>query len=406
MNRILLRLAFLLIAIASSPHATHAASFTVLGMAPGLIIEEAASLSANGSTVVGTARTETRERRAFVWDAANGMRLIEGFPTGTLNSTALDVSGDGSKVVGGVGSSAGSEAFIWDATNGVRVIGDLPGGDVGGLAYGISDDGSTVVGRGTTGPSTAPSNWEAFVWDENNGLRGLSALPGGAAPTLGLAVSGDGSTIVGQRLNLETDPARAEAFTWDAVHGIRALESLGGDFLGGSALAVSADGTTAVGVSLKTGIFTGPIGSEQKAVIWDSTLGVRALGSIVDENFGSKAVGVSADGSVVIGTDNWPPTTGGFGRPASRAFIWDEANGMRGVDVLLASLGIDLTGWKLTEGIAISADGRTILGRGADPDGIGRIWIAVIPEPGTAVLIGLGLAALARRDPRNRERSL
>ena len=60
-------------------------------------------------------------------------------------------------------------------------------------------------------------------------------------------------------------------------------------------------------------------------------------------------------------------------------------------------LAAQLSGWTLTEARAISDDGLTIAGLGFDPHGNTQGWIATIPEPATGVLLGLGLAALARR---------
>ena len=78
-----------------------------------------------------------------------------------------------------------------------------------------------------------------------------------------------------------------------------------------------------------------------------------------------------------------------------KAYIWDQSNGMRQLDLLLPALGVDLTGWSLTDARGVSADGRTIVGFGVNPDSQVEAWIAVIPEPDTALTLGLGLAALA-----------
>ncbi len=68
---------------------------------------------------------------------------------------------------------------------------------------------------------------------------------------------------------------------------------------------------------------------------------------------------------------------------------------MRPLKDVLASLGIALPGWWLTQAFAISDDGRTILGGAQDPEGRYQSFIAVIPEAQTAILLGLGLAGLA-----------
>jgi hypothetical protein len=43
----------------------------------------------------------------------------------------------------------------------------------------------------------------------------------------------------------------------------------------------------------------------------------------------------------------------------------------------------EVEGWQLTSATAVSADGRTIVGSGYNPDGWTETWIATIPEPAT-----------------------
>src|SRR5262249_20881001 len=87
---------------------------------------------------------------------------------------------------------------------------------------------------------------------------------------------------------------------------------------------------------------------------------------------------VSADGSVIVGTSS--------SSSGSQAFIWDEADGMRSLQTVLASqgLGAALQGWTLTSAIAISSNGLTITGDGYDPQGHQAAWIATL-TPGFVV---------------------
>jgi uncharacterized membrane protein len=106
----------------------------------------------------------------------------------------------------------------------------------------------------------------------------------------------------------------------------------------------------------------------------------------------TQAMAVSANGSTIVGFAT------NFGPPGSNvAFIWDPVHGLRNLQQVLTSDGLDLTGWTLTEATGISADGRTIVGEGVDPGGVLNAWIAVVPEPSTALLFTFGLTVLVAK---------
>ena len=115
-------------------------------------------VSADGSVVVGGAELF---ERAWRWE--NGVATNLGSLPGAEWGTALDVSADGSVIVGSVG---GDESGMWDGStlgvlwtpgDGARYVGDVLADDLGLDLDGwvlrevaaISDDGLTIVGNAT-----------------------------------------------------------------------------------------------------------------------------------------------------------------------------------------------------------------------------------------------------------------
>ena len=63
-------------------------------------------------------------------------------------------------------------------------------------------------------------------------------------------------------------------------------------------------------------------------------------------------------------------------------------------EVLTNQLGLDLTGWVLTEATDVSIDGSTIVGRGMNPSGGSESWV-VGPPLVLPALRPMGVLALA-----------
>lgn len=101
---------------------------------------------------------------------------------------------------------------------------------------------------------------------------------------------------------------------------------------------------------------------------------------------GSWATDVCADGNVVVGYARSNKTSRGLD-----SFIWTKELGMCSLnDMLVNDYGLDLSGWQLTHASGISADGKTIVGSGINPDGNNEGWITTIPEPYTLSFLALG----------------
>ncbi|WP_428387645.1 PEP-CTERM sorting domain-containing protein [Mucisphaera sp.] len=386
-----------------------AVSFQGLGDLPGgSSFSSVQALSGDGRVAVGSsgslgpagARTE-----AFLWRPDLGMIGLGDLPGGRNDSFALGVNGDGSVVVGYSGALAGDgqpkhEAFRWTFEDGMSGLGDLPGGEEVSFAQGVSGDGQTVVGySGATGLNGG-NRVEGFAWQQGTGMVGLGDLPGGTAFSRAYAASDDGSVIVGYSESSRQNGSgrRNEAFVFTADGGMSGLGDLPGGDENSIALDVSADGGTVVGFS--SAASRDPFGRDRDAAfIWTSDTGMRALGDLAGGSELSRAYGVSADGSVVVGE------VVAAGGGMFEAFIWREGEGMRLLnEYLVDDLGLDLAGWRLGPARGVSDDGLTVAGTGVNPSGQMEGWIArlgePVPTPSTGVWIAMGVWRLlsCRRD--------
>ena len=327
--------------------------FVPLGDLPGGIYSSAGlDISADGSAVVGQGSSASGYE-AYRWTSISGMVGLGDLPGGAFNSEAMGVSADGTVVVGQSSSTNGIEAFRWTSGAGIAGLGFLQGGSAFSQAYDVSDDGSVIVGG-----SEGIGGFEAFRWTTGTGMVGLGDLPGGGFSSLAYGVSADGSVIVGQGSSTNG----TEAFRWTSGAGMVGLGDLPGGVFQSFAYDVAADGLTVVGLSRTT------LGSE--AFRWTESTGMVGLGDLVGGSFGSAAYGVSADGSVIVG---WSIGTNG-----NNAFRWTLPSGIESVAALLSEGGTDLTGWSLTTAQGVSDDGMVIVGIGDNLDGHPEAWLARI----------------------------
>jgi uncharacterized membrane protein len=343
-------------------------------------------VSGNGSVAIGASIIGgsgfNQIFAAMANDDSGTHAIYDGLASG-FTVHALAASGDGEVIIGyadhGSFSPLGIQAFVWTPATGAVEIGDLPGGpNQVPHSYGraVSDDGSVVacIGQSDNGD-------ESFLYNIATGaMTPLGDLPGGTFGSYAYGMSRNGTTVVG----VSYSGNGQEAFRWTAAGGMAPmgfLFTLPTQTLFSAAEAANADGSVIVGESSSAN--TGGNGNE--AFRWTAWGGMQPLGDLPGAAFQSWAYAVSADGEIVVGRGSVPGGCGLFGcGSAGRAFIWDSAHGMRNLQDLLVSLGVDLQGWTLTEARAISADGTVIVGNGTDAQGLFEGWIVTLPRCGSA----------------------
>jgi probable HAF family extracellular repeat protein len=177
------------------------------GPAPG----HARRISDDGSTIVGFV-SAPGGTQPFRWQGGT-MELL-GLSTGAVSGAAQAVSADGSVIVGYMYfSNTHREAFRWQA--GVfTLLGDMSGGDVWSTANDVSGDGSVIIGCATTGLNHCR---EQFIWTAADGMRRVQDVL--ADYNLSMAgwfevriagVSADGLSFAGSG----EYPAPADAMAW------------------------------------------------------------------------------------------------------------------------------------------------------------------------------------------------
>ena len=171
--------------------------------------------SADGNVIVGASINMDSDIQAFRWahGTMTGLAFLDAnYPA----SDARGVSSDGNVVVGYSGKFGGV-AVMWKDGNVIN-LGYLPGGVIS-WANAVSADGNVVVGTADQGDGVPP--WTAFRWTEDGNMQGVGVDPN-THMSEAFDVSGDGSIVVGYRLGM----GDYEAFIWDVDNGLRDVKDV------------------------------------------------------------------------------------------------------------------------------------------------------------------------------------
>jgi probable HAF family extracellular repeat protein len=140
------------------------------------IYSAARAVSADGKVVVGwifAPNDQTLQRRdAFRWTEEDGLVRLGDMPEET-RSESMDVSEDGSVIVGFYSTELGRWAFIWNEHDGKQVLADVLTNDYGldltgwtlTTASAVSDDGFVIAGTGIN-PEGNTEGWVVCLREE------------------------------------------------------------------------------------------------------------------------------------------------------------------------------------------------------------------------------------------------
>jgi probable HAF family extracellular repeat protein len=244
-------------------------------------------------------------------------------------SQAYAINNSGSVV--GSGPGGGGTSWIWDRRNGMRSLGALPGGDGNTRATAINESG-TVVGFAEIADTGSGATSQAFVWTARNGMQPIPGLPQSSALGIGNsgAIVGGSNSVVGFGLLWKNGKVTALGF-WP-VYGINNRDLVVGAN-GQTAVLWSAGKMTDLGTLLAgsrvneahaisdSGRVTGV--SEAEAFIWDAAQGMRGLGFIDPACLQSDGRAINNLGTIV-GYGCTFTTVG----QVSHAFVWDRSQGI------------------------------------------------------------------------------
>jgi probable HAF family extracellular repeat protein len=179
--------------------------FQELGMMPGGTYSWADAVSADGSVIVGYGDLNGHLAAAR-WTKQTGVQPLPGLPDAIVASQASGVSPDGSIIVGFLHQ----DAIKWTAKEGIVSLGHFEGAGWA-HALDLSADGSVIVGY-----NSFDKGQVAFIWTQSEGMQPLQDVLSDAGVDLkswalryAMGVSDDGRTIVGWGENPAGEP---EAF--------------------------------------------------------------------------------------------------------------------------------------------------------------------------------------------------
>ena len=293
------------------------------------------------------------DRFAVRWTEAGGLEQITDsllFSAGTIYGP-VGISSDGSTIWG--------ENWRWTAKGGYQPLSSILPGDL--HVFGCTDDGNTITGvRGTYGMAEL----DFFRWTVGDAAPEI--LPRSVENPQGYfyfnTISGDGSTVGGLAVGPDYTSSAVVVNSKGAINltPTQTQSNMVWDF--------SNDGSVAVGQA-----FMPPF--SLNAFRWTAAGGMESVGPPM-----SACRACSADGAIMGGERVE------FGTPGTTAWIqMDDKAWVDLKDYLIAEqgLGAAIEGWKLQTIQDISADGRTIVGSGINPEGCEQGFLVRIDLPAT-----------------------
>ncbi|HEX6765278.1 MAG TPA: hypothetical protein VF103_07360, partial [Polyangiaceae bacterium] len=342
---------------------------------PGMMVAvtDARAVSADGGVVVGTFTGMSGFARPFYWTVARGPQPLN-IPSSLrpdVHVYATAVSGDGTRWAGYYQGTAATD-FPHPVGGTLAQSAELPTPNGRGTALDLDATGAKVVGLFFDNTSTES---RAGQWTDP--VQPVTLLPnplGQTAAASAGAVTRDGTIVTGTArdsangllvvswVDAGTNPPPSRRF---GTMGITSAEVRG----------TSSDGRFAAGTMTDSAGANFAFGTQGS-----TAMNIAPMNGAVFAM--SHAFDVNDDGTVIVG-DAFLGMSGMT--PSSQACTWtrnaqQEITSFKGTVMdALRNAGVQLPNWTLLNAYGVSADGKTIVGTGFDPQGFTVGFIARLP---------------------------
>lgn len=256
--------------------------------------------------------------------------------------TITAVANEGRAATGAiqVANTSGFMPFHWSEGGGMQIIGlDLPEEvqRYSNEGTAISADGKVVVGFLPVPPAFRYTS--AFRWSSEDGLRWIGRIPANSWSE-SIAVSGDGSTVVGYESDI--------GFIWTKNRGLEHFEVPNAETDFSVFKDVSNDGKTSILESFSR--------RGSSSYVWTESDGFTELQGLGGDRNWVFARDLSGSGSIVVGA-------GGDADRNSNAVFWNRKNNWAPVNIneFMLSVGHDTKGEFYSTVSNVSDDGQTLL---------------------------------------------
>lgn len=333
----------------------------------------AMAVSADGRTVAGSSGSP----QPVWWTAAGGLVALPQL-SGTSGGQVLNMTPDGTTMVGEGFGNSGNRAFVWSQATGTEAL-SLPGSGISLSAGAISSDGNVIFGVGTAGVGSSSQ----FVRWVNGSPTTLGYLGSGIIAQA-RDCSADCSVMAG--FEYIASPAHNTAVVWSQSGGLRDLGTLPGT-TSSIAWSVRPDGNEVYGSSYVEG---SPDWTDRRAWRWTQSGGMQEVAGM------SHVMAASTDGTRLVGATAYDADTRRI-----EAAIWENGT-IINVARTLSDEGLSLgPGWYPQVVTGMSDDGSVLAGEatnGTAEVGFVITGFTMVPEPvATAGLLVASLGLLLRK---------